>query len=209
CLDLAELKPPHFNCRGYATSVFLKRQSAAFFSFFFGSSKKRRIDVEIVAASLVRQQELPYSITRSEAYKGASIRNVKSDEFLYLPSEPLSERLRNYLAKSKKPDKNSKEDVQAWFNGLIGFQMINGCRQLLWTRLDKGQLLDYIYVMVQQQPSRQLFSASLLDRIFFYMVTFDKGVNIYKEINLKLVNGFALFWHMIARESPYTEIVKD
>ncbi|CAG8789164.1 8650_t:CDS:2, partial [Racocetra fulgida] len=122
-----------------------------------GPSKKRRIDVEIGETSLERQQELPHSITRSEVYKRANIQNIKSDEILSLPGEPLPERLQNYLAKKRKPNKNLKEeDIQN--RALISSKVRTvleikrrKCMSSL-TDEDKGQLLDYIYAMVQQQP---------------------------------------------------------
>ncbi|CAG8517073.1 9786_t:CDS:2 [Racocetra persica] len=74
---------------------------------------------------------------------------------------------------------------------------------------DKGQLLDYIYILVQQQPSRRLFSAFLSDGRFFYVMTFDKGDYTYKEHTMNFQQGLALFYNMICHKSSYLLLVED
>ncbi|CAG8646277.1 2821_t:CDS:2, partial [Dentiscutata erythropus] len=74
---------------------------------------------------------------------------------------------------------------------------------------DKGQLLDYIYILVKEQPSRQLFSAFLSDGVFFYVVTYNRENHIYKELNLSFKKGIILFCCCDEQYCMYTNTRKN
>ncbi|RHZ79750.1 hypothetical protein Glove_141g70 [Diversispora epigaea] len=54
---------------------------------------------------------------------------------------------------------------------------------------EKGQLVDYIYFLVQQQPLRELFAIFLSDGYQFYVMAFDRNTKMYREFmtNFKTV----------------------
>ena len=59
---------------------------------------------------------------------------------------------------------------------------------------DKGQALDYINILIQQQPLRELFALFLSDGYYFYVMAFDRKVNQYKEFMTTFTIGLRPFW---------------
>ncbi|RIA96033.1 hypothetical protein C1645_802705 [Glomus cerebriforme] len=72
---------------------------------------------------------------------------------------------------------------------------------------DKGQVLDYIRVLVQQQPLRMLFAVFLSDGFYFYVMAYDRKTKKYSEYTTNLREGLRLFWVLLNFGSPFTMMV--
>ncbi|CAG8650654.1 17406_t:CDS:2, partial [Gigaspora rosea] len=132
----------------------------------------------------------PDSITRSEAYKSVEFEPILAKDLLHsVKPSKIPEPVKEYLDKNSMPNKMStEEEVQRWFNGYMPDISIVSKEdaadralvpKYVYTVLelkkpkstsgladdDKGQLLDYVRVLLQQQPSRQVFAAFLSDAI--------------------------------------------
>ncbi|RIB22170.1 hypothetical protein C2G38_2033820 [Gigaspora rosea] len=122
----------------------------------------------------------PDSITRSEAYKSVEFEPILAKDLLHsVKPSKIPEPVKEYLDKNSMPNKMStEEEVQRWFNGYMPDISIVSKEdaadralvpKYVYTVLelkkpkstsgladdDKGQLLDYVRVLLQQQPSRQ------------------------------------------------------
>ncbi|CAI2189698.1 5077_t:CDS:1 [Funneliformis geosporum] len=71
---------------------------------------------------------------------------------------------------------------------------------------DKGQLLDYMNILIQQQPLREYFALFLSDGFYFYVMAFDRKVNQYKEFTTTFKIGLRLFWVLLNDGSPFTKM---
>ena len=58
---------------------------------------------------------------------------------------------------------------------------------------EKGQLVDYIHVLVQQQPLCKLFAIFLSDGYQFYVMAFDRNPKKYMEFTTNFKTGLHLF----------------
>ncbi|RIA92381.1 hypothetical protein C1645_820810 [Glomus cerebriforme] len=72
---------------------------------------------------------------------------------------------------------------------------------------DKGQLLDYIHVLIQQQPLRVHFAIFLSDGFNFYVMDYDRNTKRYSECTTNFLTGIRLFWVLINDMSPFTSLV--
>ncbi|RHZ78956.1 hypothetical protein Glove_153g36 [Diversispora epigaea] len=69
---------------------------------------------------------------------------------------------------------------------------------------EKCQLVNYIHVLVQQQPLRELFAIFLSDGYQFYVMAFDRNSKKYKEFITNFKTGLRLFWVLLNVNSPFT-----
>ncbi|CAG8547759.1 12_t:CDS:2 [Paraglomus occultum] len=69
---------------------------------------------------------------------------------------------------------------------------------------DKGQLLNYIRILIRQQPLRELFAVFLSDGFYFYVMAYDRRTNRYSEHTTNFKTGLRLFWVLINYSSPFT-----
>ncbi|CAG8808586.1 34176_t:CDS:1, partial [Racocetra persica] len=74
---------------------------------------------------------------------------------------------------------------------------------------DRGQLLDYLQVLVQQQPLRELFALFVSDGRYFYIMTFDRVNYVFQEQHTTFSRGFEIFFTMISKKSPYIMTVEE
>lgn len=72
---------------------------------------------------------------------------------------------------------------------------------------DKGQVLDYIRILVQQQPLREFFAVFLSDGFYFYVMAYDRRTRKYSEYTTHLKTGLRLFWVLLNFSSPFTTMV--
>ncbi|RGB30529.1 kinase-like domain-containing protein, partial [Rhizophagus diaphanus] len=71
---------------------------------------------------------------------------------------------------------------------------------------DKGQLLDYINVLIQQQPLRVHFAIFLSDGFNFYVMGYNRNTKQYSEYTTNIAAGIRLFWALINDGSPFTSL---
>ncbi|CAI2168712.1 8873_t:CDS:2 [Funneliformis geosporum] len=74
-----------------------------------------------------------------------------------------------------------------------------------FTDEDKGQLIDYINVLVEHQPLRELFAVFLSDGFQFYVMAFDRNTKRCSEFTTNLKTGLRLFWVLLNASSPFTK----
>ncbi|CAG8577113.1 8462_t:CDS:2, partial [Scutellospora calospora] len=72
---------------------------------------------------------------------------------------------------------------------------------------DKGQVLNYIRILIRQQPLRELFAVFLSDGFYFYVMAYDRRTKRYSEHTTNLKTGLRLFWVLINYSSPFTTMV--
>ncbi|KAF0369753.1 kinase-like protein [Gigaspora margarita] len=72
---------------------------------------------------------------------------------------------------------------------------------------DKGQVLNYIRILIRQQPLRELFAVFLSDRFYFYVMAYDRRTKRYSEHTANFNTGLRLFWVLINYSSPFTTMV--
>ncbi|RHZ50865.1 hypothetical protein Glove_490g33 [Diversispora epigaea] len=66
---------------------------------------------------------------------------------------------------------------------------------------DKGQLIDYIQILTQQQPLRRFFLAFLSDASNFYVMVYDRNNKQYSEYSTTFTEGIRLFFTILDIES--------
>ncbi|CAG8715413.1 9114_t:CDS:2, partial [Funneliformis mosseae] len=66
---------------------------------------------------------------------------------------------------------------------------------------EKGQLVDYLHILMEQQPSRRLFFVFLSDMTYFYVTAFDRNTSQYQEYQTDFKTGLRLFSTSIYRNS--------
>lgn len=71
---------------------------------------------------------------------------------------------------------------------------------------DKGQLVDYINVLIQQQPLRVHFAIFLSDGFNFYVMGYNRNTKQYSEYITNIAAGIRLFWALINDGSPFTSL---
>ncbi|RIB28000.1 kinase-like domain-containing protein [Gigaspora rosea] len=71
----------------------------------------------------------------------------------------------------------------------------------------KGQLLDYIQVLIRQQPLRIHFAIFLSDGYNFYVMDYNRDTKRYSEFSTNFLTGIRLFWVLINDMSPFTSLV--
>ncbi|CAG8589946.1 12032_t:CDS:2 [Racocetra persica] len=71
----------------------------------------------------------------------------------------------------------------------------------------KGQLLDYIQVLIQQQLLRVHFAIFLSDGFNFYVMDYDRDTKQYSEFTTNILTGICLFWVLINDKSPFISLV--
>src|SRR6266498_3983557 len=59
---------------------------------------------------------------------------------------------------------------------------------------DKGQLIDYMNVLIQHQPLREHFTLFLLDGFCFYVIVYERDTRQYKEYMTNFRTSLHLFW---------------
>ena len=46
---------------------------------------------------------------------------------------------------------------------------------------EKGQLVDYLHILIEQQPLRRFFAIFLSDGTYLYVMAFDRNTSQYQE----------------------------
>ncbi|CAG8733187.1 4655_t:CDS:2, partial [Funneliformis mosseae] len=72
---------------------------------------------------------------------------------------------------------------------------------------EKGQLIDYIRILVRQQPLRKLFAIFLSDGSYFYVMSFNRHTKEYQEYLTNLTEGLRLFYTLILRKSDFVRAI--
>src|SRR5204863_9592317 len=72
---------------------------------------------------------------------------------------------------------------------------------------EKGQLIDYIRVLVRQQPLRKLFALFLSDGSSFYVMSFDRDTNEYQEHETTFTLGLRLLYTLIHQKSDFVTAI--
>ncbi|CAG8797513.1 21050_t:CDS:2 [Gigaspora margarita] len=71
---------------------------------------------------------------------------------------------------------------------------------------EKGQLVDYLHILIEQQPLRRLFAIFLSDGTYLYVIAFDRNISQYQEYQTDFITGLRLFHTLIYRNSDYVKI---
>ncbi|RIA81716.1 kinase-like domain-containing protein [Glomus cerebriforme] len=71
---------------------------------------------------------------------------------------------------------------------------------------EKGQLVDYLHILIEQQPLRRFFAIFLSDGTYLYVIAFDRNTSQYQEYQTDFITGLRLFHTLIYRNSGYVKI---
>ncbi|GBB83718.1 hypothetical protein RclHR1_01040023 [Rhizophagus clarus] len=74
---------------------------------------------------------------------------------------------------------------------------------------EKGQLMDYLHILIEQQLLRRLFAVFLSDGIFLYVMAFDRNTNRHQECQTDFLTGIRLIHTLIYQNSGYTKICES
>ncbi|PKY53806.1 kinase-like protein [Rhizophagus irregularis] len=72
---------------------------------------------------------------------------------------------------------------------------------------EKGQLLDYIHILVRQQPLRKLFAIFLSNGSYFYVMPYDRDTNEYQQYETTFSNGLRLLHTLVSRNSDFIKAI--
>ncbi|CAB4403842.1 unnamed protein product [Rhizophagus irregularis] len=72
---------------------------------------------------------------------------------------------------------------------------------------EKGQLLDYIHILVRQQPLRKLFAIFLSNGSYFYVMSYDRDTNEYQQYETTFSNGLRLLHTLVSRNSDFIKAI--
>ena len=71
---------------------------------------------------------------------------------------------------------------------------------------EKEQLVEYLHILIEQQPLRRFFAIFLSDGTFLYAIAFDRNTSQYQEYQTDFITGLRLFHTLIYRNSGYVKI---
>jgi hypothetical protein len=71
---------------------------------------------------------------------------------------------------------------------------------------DKGQLIDYLNVLIQHQPLREHFALFLSDGFRFYVMVYERNTKQYREFTTNFRAGLRLFYVLLQFDSSYTRM---
>ncbi|CAG8719208.1 13280_t:CDS:2, partial [Funneliformis mosseae] len=153
--------------------------------------------------------KLPNSITRAKIYRAFDDRETSSKMMARLNSiwqNNMVFRETKYTPylNGYKPDLSifDIDDISNdAFNTIAVQNLKKHKRTIGFSDEEKGQLVDYLHILMEQQPSRRLFFVFLSDMTYFYVTAFDRNTSQYQEYQTDFKTGLRLFSTSIYRNS--------
>ncbi|CAG8498961.1 7958_t:CDS:2, partial [Dentiscutata heterogama] len=176
------------------------------------------------------------TVTRAKAYQSTSFVKVDEDYFLNMNNSYLEDDIQDWFNKlmtnlpkfakklvvkdthtnayldGLKPDlsvfmeEDVENDVYLTMSVLTLLEVKRRKGTSVLLNEDKGQVLNYIRVLIDQQPLREHFVVFLSDGFYFYVMAYDRKVNQYFEFTTNFKTGLQLFWVLLNFSSPLTNV---